>query len=167
MQVVLSLRAYRAGALTSAAHAAGNFHTELHGRQEGIEVFQMDVESAALQYGADIVSSCVLGVTGAETVHVNRGLELPQAVVDAEKEPRPETTAHDLAVGAAHLIPPALEQHAEVRFQRRAERPRLVRGFNVETVTGTVTEIRHSGCRFGGLLLKLDLLLFQLQQLLL
>ena len=97
MEIVLRLRAHRAGTLAQSARgSAGNVHADRDGGQPGIQVFRMPVHRRTLQDAAEIIAGSILTGAVAEPIEVDRRLEFPQAVVEAVKERWPEPPSFDL-----------------------------------------------------------------------
>src|SRR4029077_10981223 len=100
----------------------------------------------------------VLGIAGPETVHVKAHLDFIQTVVDAIEKVGAPTAQHDLTVGPADRVLPALKYCAEMSFHREAETPGLVRRRNIHTVAGTIAKSRQRRCRCRRFFLQLYLL---------
>src|SRR5262245_50111399 len=107
----------------------------------------MKMDHSTLHDGTGGVVDRVLGITGPKTVHIPAHLDFIQAVVDAVENKGAPTAQHDLTVGPADRVLPALKKRAEVSLHREANAPGLVCRGDVHTVARTIAETRQRGCR--------------------
>src|ERR1044071_2083662 len=103
----------------------------------------MEIDRSTMKHAANTGCRGVLAIARAKTIQVENHFHFPQAVIDAVIQIGSEAPSHYLALAPAHLIAAAFEQITKVRFDTRPQRPRLIRGFDHQTVTGTIAERRH------------------------
>ena len=65
----------------------------------------------------------VLGIAGPKTIHIPGHLDFVQTVVDAVENTGAPSAQHDLAVGPADCVLPALKQRAEVSLDTETHTP--------------------------------------------